>query len=297
MQRPVIVAAAATALLVSTRSIHSAAANRSASAVAAYDLHKDLQARKAEARRLLGKRTQFHVVNDVFLLAGGPSMSRHFFRRSVSLTRRATDAYLNNRFGKKPARAVSVYLFGNKRAYNRFCRTHHNGCGTPYGVYYYKHRRIVMNASPGLGTLTHELVHPIVETDFPDAPSWLNEGIASLFEYPHIPRKGEIHGLTNWRLPILRRALRSKQGRKLASLTHLFAVSDGKFRGRDEGLYYSMSRYLCQWLDSKNLLWKFYQRWRDTYPRDRTGTRAFERVVGMSPARANRDWVRWVKRL
>ena len=40
------------------------------------------------------------------------------------------------------------------------------GCGTPYGVYYHADRRIVMNVGPGIGTLTHELVHPIVEADF-----------------------------------------------------------------------------------------------------------------------------------
>jgi len=43
-----------------------------------------------------------------------------------------------------------------------------------------------MNAGLGLGTLTHELIHPIVETDFPRAPTWINEGIASLFEAPMI---------------------------------------------------------------------------------------------------------------
>jgi len=277
---------------------HAAPAKRVAAKRApAYDLTKDLELRKKEASRLLGKRTRFHVVQKVFLVAGAPSMGRRFFGRSVSLTKRATHAYFNKRFAKRPAKAVSVYLFGNKRAYNKFCRKHHGGCGTPYGVYYHSPRRIVMNASPGLGTLTHELVHPIVETDFPNAPSWLNEGIASLFEYPYIPRKGEIHGKTNWRLPQLRRAHRTKAGRTRASLGRLFSMSDRDFRGRYEGLYYSMSRYLAQWLDSKKMLWKFYQRWRDNYATDKSGAKAFKAVVGKTPAKANREWARWVKRL
>lgn len=263
----------------------------------AYELDKDLAARKQQARRLLGKGTRFAVVRKVFLVVGAPSMSRYYFRRSVRLTRRAMRAYFNKRFSRRPGKAVSVYLFGSKRSYNRFCRRHHHGCGTPYGVYYYKPRRIVMNARPGLGTLTHELVHPLVETDFPNAPNWINEGIASLFEYPYIPRPGEIHGKTNWRLPRLRRALRSRAGRRRASLKHLFSMSDRDFRGRYEGLYYSMSRYVCQWLDSKGLLWKFYQRWRDTYAADKSGAKAFRAVVGKTPAQANKRWVRWVKRL
>ena len=37
-------------------------------------------------------------------------------------------------------------------------------------------------AGLGLGTLTHELVHPLIEADFPSAPTWLNEGIATWYQ-------------------------------------------------------------------------------------------------------------------
>ena len=39
-----------------------------------------------------------------------------------------------------------------------------------------------MNSATALGTLSHELVHPYMETNFPNVPSWFNEGLASLYE-------------------------------------------------------------------------------------------------------------------
>jgi hypothetical protein len=58
-----------------------------------------------------------------------------------------------------------------------------------------------------------------------------------------------------------------------------------------------MARYVCQWLDERDMLWPFYQRWRDTYDQDPTGEAAFRAVVGQSPAEAHPAWARWVKRL
>jgi hypothetical protein len=137
-------------------------------------------------------------------------------------------------------------------------------------------------------------VHPLVETDFPRAPTWLNEGIASVFEAPSIPRPGEIHGVKNWRHPRLARALRSKDERAAARLDALFGMPDETFRDDDEDLHYAMARYACQWLDDRGLLWRFYQRWRDHVADDPTGAASFEAVVGSTPAGADAAWRRWV---
>jgi hypothetical protein len=53
----------------------------------------------------------------------------------------------------------------------------------------------------------HELVHPLVQTDFPRAPSWFEEGIAALFEKPVFDPLGELHGGRNWRSDRLDAAL------------------------------------------------------------------------------------------
>ncbi len=197
----------------------------------------------------------------------------------------------------RSARSASD-LFPEAKSYQAYCRAHLGGeCDSPFGMYHPNVRRIVMNAGPGLGTLTHELVHPIVETDFPRAPTWLNEGIASLFEAPVIPKAGEIHGVKNWRLPRLLSGMTSDAERKDARLDALFALTDDAFRGPKEKLYYATARYVCQWLDARGMLWPFYRAWRDGVESDPTGEKAFERATGQTPASANAAWTAWVKAL
>ena len=41
---------------------------------------------------------------------------------------------------------------------------------------------MLMNISTGGGTLVHELVHALIRPDFPNVPTWFNEGLASLYE-------------------------------------------------------------------------------------------------------------------
>ena len=49
---------------------------------------------------------------------------------------------------------------------------------TPYGYYSPEANALIMNMGPGAGTLSHELVHPYMEANFPEGPSWFNEGLA-----------------------------------------------------------------------------------------------------------------------
>jgi hypothetical protein len=261
-----------------------------------YDLPLDVAGRTQEAKQELGKRAAVETVEDVFILvtpAGAGSLSE-----TKAITKRVLEAYFNGRFAKKPAKAISVYLFPDAKPYEAYCQKRYGAeCGTPYGFYRPDERRIVMNAGPGIGTLTHELVHPIVETDFPQAPEWVNEGIASLFEALSMPAAGQIHGVKNWRHPRLLLALGSAKERTEASLPTLFGMSDATFRNDDEDLHYATARYLCQWLDQQGKLWPFYQRYRDNYATDPTGAASFQAITGKTPAEANDAWARWVKRL
>jgi len=262
----------------------------------AYDLASDVADRQKEALEDLGARAQVAIVEDTFVVAGPGG--RGALASAIDVTRRALGAYFNGRFTTRPTRAISVYLFPDAKRYGAYCKQRwQESCGSPYGFYLGAERRIVMNVGPGIGTLTHELVHPLVETDFPRAPSWINEGIASLFEQFYFAGPGEIRGGKNWRHPRLMRALRSKTERAHASLPALFAMSDEVFRGEREDLNYASARYFCQWLDQKKLLWPFYQTWRDGYAKDRTGQSAFIAVVGKTPAEADSEWAAWVRSL
>lgn len=263
----------------------------------AYDLPADREARIREARASLGPRTEASTVSDVFVLLGAGEWRGPAFQRSVSLVQSAMDAFLNGRFAKKPDHAISVYLFANAASYEAFCKSTYGApCIAHYGFYEPGKRFMVMNAGLGLGTLTHELVHPLVEADFPGAPTWLNEGIASVFEAPVIPKAGEIHGAKNWRHPRLLRALDGPE-KATTRLETLFAMSDTTFRGDGEDLHYAMARYTCQWLDQRGRLWAFYQRWRDDAANDPTGEKAFAHVTGQTPGEATGAWSKWVRAL
>ncbi|MBI5535693.1 MAG: hypothetical protein HY898_23380 [Deltaproteobacteria bacterium] len=259
----------------------------------AYDLAADRQRIVEEIHRELGARARTSVVADLFVLAAPPGTGA--VESSQPFVERVLEALFNDRFRTRPARAISVYLFPDAGSYEKYCKdTFHAPCISIYGFFNPPTRSLVMNIGLGIGTLSHELVHPILEADFPQAPTWINEGIASLYEAPVMPKRGEIHGRKNWRYPRLRAALGSPKEKSTTTLPGLLHMSDEHFRGDGEDLHYAMARYACQWLDQQGKLWKFYQRWRDNHEADPSGERAFEEVVGRSAEDANADWIRWV---
>lgn len=262
----------------------------------AYSLSADVGARRAAAVRELGKRASTEVVDDVFVFAS--PQGRSAVAGAVGIAKRALAAYFNGRFDTRPAQAISVLLFPGGTGYHAWCTARFGArCDSPYGFYMPGERVIVMNIGLGVGTLTHELVHPLVESDFPDAPDWIDEGIASLFERFTLPKAGEIHGVKNWRRPRLLQALASKKEHDGALPSALFGMSDSVFRGDDEDLHYATARYLCQWLDGRGQLWSFYHRWRGNVATDPTGEKSFAAVVGKAPREIDAQWARWVRAL
>ncbi|MGE0321369.1 MAG: hypothetical protein AB7K71_27800 [Polyangiaceae bacterium] len=254
----------------------------------------ELEETREALRSDLGDSIHLSTLRGTFVVAAPRAMSKATFAQSQKFVERVLDAYLNQRFDRLPARAVKVLLFPDARSYEAYCLSHYGEPpSTPYGFYRPDERQITMNLGPGVGTLTHELVHPILDADFPAAPEWLNEGIASLFEYPVVPRKGEIHGATNWRLPRLTRAIRSQSERSEATLSRLFQLDDSQFRGASEDLYYALARYFCQWLDGRGQLWAFYRLWRDQHAKDPSGITSFHQVTGKAPGDFDRDFQRW----
>jgi hypothetical protein len=276
------------------RAVVPAASTPSAVSEPPYDLIADQRRRAKTAKDELGPKAMSTVVSDVFVVIGPPGWQGGQFEQSVALMKNAMAGFMNGRFGKKPEEAISVYLFPNGATYEAFCTQKYSApCIAHFGFYEPGARYMVMNIGLGLGTLTHEIVHPLVEADFPRAPTWINEGIASVFEQPQLPKPGEIHGGKNWRHPRLKRALTTAE-RDRARLDRLFGMRDETFRGDGEDLHYAMARYVCQWLDERGKLWPFYQRWRDNREDDPTGERSFREIVGSTPAEAHAAWSKWV---
>lgn len=180
-------------------------------------------------------------------------------------------------FPRDPAPIIDVWLFRDRESYERHVKTLYGQAPpTPYGFYSRGHHALFMNIATGGGTLVHEIVHPFVEANFPDCPPWLNEGLGSLYEACD-EQDGRIRGLTNWRLPILQRAIR--QG-STVRLERLLAMDAPAFYKDDHGTHYAQARYLCYYLQEQGRLQRFYRAFSAHRRQDPTGRATLLEVLG-----------------
>ena len=198
-------------------------------------------------------------------------------RRAVGTVKWAVDKLKKSYFTKDPDEILDIWLFKDKPSYEHHTATiFRTKPSTPFGYFSHVDRALVMNISTGGGTLVHEIVHPFVASNFPECPSWLNEGLGSLYEQS-AERGGRIVGLTNWRLAGLQRAIRQGQ---VPSFETLCSTTTRQFYDEDPGTNYAQARYLCYYLQEKGLLEKFYHRFFSRQESDPTGYQTLQEVLG-----------------
>ncbi len=218
---------------------------------------------------------------------GGEAAVRRSAEHTVTwAVRRLKESY----FQADPDEILDVWLFSDAASYRRYAKElFDDEPTTPYGYYSPRHRALVMNISTGGGTLVHEIVHPFVRADFPEAPAWLNEGLGSLFEQSG-ERDGRIVGFTNWRLAGLKTAIRAG---RLPTFRALTATDTDAFYAGDTS--YAQARYLLYYLQEQGLLREFYSRFRADRARDPTGYSILVEVLGARDMDAfQRRWQAWV---
>ncbi|MHB8875631.1 MAG: C39 family peptidase [Myxococcaceae bacterium] len=207
----------------------------------------------------------------------------------------AIDLLRKDFFPKDPPKLLDVWVFKDRRSYESNARALFGSTPqTPYGYYLEEHRALVMNIAPGYGTLVHELVHPFIEANVPAAPPWINEGLASLYERP-AEVKGHLVGLSNWRLPGLKAAIKA---RTVPSFARLTAMDAAAFYEDDEGTHYAQARYLCQYLQEKGQLVDLVRRLRERGRDDPSGYGALQAALGEKDMAAfGRRWELWASKL
>src|SRR5438128_7902621 len=175
-------------------------------------------------------------------------------QRTHDTVKWAVEKLKQDYFTKDPQNILEIWLFKDDTSYSKHAKEFFNDePDTPYGYYSSAHKALVMNIATGGGTLVHEIVHPFIEANFPNCPSWFNEGLGSLYEQSG-EIDGHIHGFTNWRLPGLQQAIRAHA---VPSFKTLMALETDAFYNEDKGTNYGQSRYLCYYLQQKGLLIKF----------------------------------------
>ena len=250
-----------------------------------------LNTRQAELQNKLAGQGYTVLIESTYLVIGDESPST-VKNRATGFFRWTTGLLEKDFFAKRPDKIIEVWLFKNEATYRKGAKKFFDDTpDTPYGYYSPSDDALIMNIGPGAGTLSHELVHPYMETNFPNVPAWFNEGLASLYEQPR-ERNGHMWGTTNWRLPGLHKMIRDK------SIPSLSTLLDTSRSGFYEASYdsYAYARFLCQYLQDHGKLIEFYNKFlADT--KDRTGKAALEAVLGQSLATFDPVFRKWALEL
>ena len=237
----------------------------------------------------------FHIlIQKPFVVIGDESPQR-VRSRAVRTVKWAVEHIKQDYFSSDPTAIIDIWLFKDKDSYEQNCRKlFRTDPGTPFGFYSSAHRALVMNISTGGGTLVHEIVHPFMESNFPECPSWFNEGLASLYEQSG-ERNGQIIGRTNWRLRGLQLAIESD---RLGSFEELCTTTRREFYDDPNGTNYAQARYLCYYLQENGLLRKFYRQFLDSADQDPGGYQTLQRVLGREDMdQFQREWEAYVMKL
>ncbi len=233
------------------------------------------------------------VVRSPFVLAGDLSQDEleSWYDGSIAPAVRAMQAAY---FKTPPNAPVTVLLFRGETSYNHYCvKLFGDRDISVFGYYKPNLRTLVLNVDTGGGTLLHELTHALVDFDFPQAPDWLNEGLASLHEQCRFrtgPNGPWIEGLVNWRLEGLQEVIRQGRLRSLESL-----VVDPEFRGHLVGANYAQARFFCLYMQDKGVLEQVFEDCRRDPTEDPRGLKAIATAFpDMTWSQLDADFQAWV---
>jgi hypothetical protein len=251
----------------------------------------ELAAHKAALEHRLARQGFTVVVEPPFVVIGDEP-ARAVKQHATGILRWAIHLLEAEYFPHRPDKLIEIWLFRDKATYMAGAKKFFDDTpDTPYGYYAPSHDAMVMNIGLGAGTLVHEIVHPYVEANFPAAPAWFNEGLASMYERPS-EREGHILGKVNWRLPNLKKQIAN---RRLPALATLLTTTADQFYNAEFDAY-AYARYLLFYLQEQGKLTEFYNRF-VTDDVDHTGKAALEAVLGGPLDGFEPTWRAWVAAL
>lgn len=159
---------------------------------------------------------------------------------------------------------------------------------------FYNHDNRILIAQHLGQVMTHEFTHALHNADLDplnqDHPTWLAEGLATLFESAHF-EGDKLVPADNFRLRYIQGAVR--RGR-LIRLQPLLEMDQKRFVS-NATLAYGESGSLLLYLYEQNLLRRFYDTFKGNYDKDKTGKLALEEVTGKSLDDLEQDWKTWIR--
>ena len=166
--------------------------------------------------------------------------------------------------------------------------------GSSHGYYSHNSRQVHCR-SVGM-VLMHEFTHALHHADQRARgqrhPTWVSEGLASLFESAEVCDR-TLRVQPNHRALVIRELAAS---RKCIPWAEFFRLSRGQFMDQPRACY-AQARHIMLYLHEAGLLRAWYETYVARFDSDPTGTTAVEMVLGKPLADAEADWKKWVVRL
>ena len=248
--------------------------------------------RRAQLERA-GAGFESAVVGSFVIVASGP-MPRAVRDEAAETVAWASRLLRADFFAHDPGAILTIWVFPDEESYMRGTSAVLGIVpDTPYGFYRPCKHALVVDAGYGYGTLVHELTHAFMDGDFPDAPVWMKEGLASLFEAPR-EEEGHLRGATNWRLPELQRAIAAGRA---PSFDRMADAGRGAFSGKEGPLFYATARYLCFYLQERGLLRGYYAAFRARSGTDANGLGTLRDATARDLGALRREWEGFVMAL
>jgi hypothetical protein len=159
------------------------------------------------------------------------------------------------------------------------------------------------------GTFAHELFHLMVRGNFGDAPPWLDEGMAALYEVSGFENDRAV-GVTNWRGKILRELWATRPSlRQLVQMdrSSFDDIDDAPYRGdgREElvagakqAVNHATARYFMLYLQERGQLRRVYEAFFNRKVTDQPGRQAIELLeseLQRSIDQVDADFAEWFK--
>ena len=250
----------------------------------------DFAQRVMELRKRLPKGFSY-LIQKPFIVIGDEARE-DLEQRAQHTVKWFTDQIQKKYFPEDPPIIYEIWLFRDNASYRKYTREiFHDDPDTPFGYCSSEHSALIMNIATGGGTLCHEIVHAFIPSNFPECPSWFNEGLGSMYEQCGT-RNGEAVGLTNWRLENLQEKVRKES---LPSFETLCGTSSSQFYNMRKGDNYAQARYLLYYLQEKGLLEKYYREFRTNVKSDPGGFKTLKLVLNEKDMKSFQEkWEKWV---
>ena len=214
----------------------------------------------------------------VFILRG--RLSKEMAAQAISLAR-AVQRDVARRFlgegDKSLLPPVDLCLFATTASHRAFANAVFGDAEkhSDLGFYYPGERVVAANLGWSLGNLRHEMAHALLGDDFPEIPSWLNEGFGALYGTAAQGKDGFFF-LVNYRLKDLRAA---RAAGTLPDLAALAASDPRDVYGDGAPAFYGLSRYLLLFLEAQGRLKDFYVQMKAEPPTRARQVKLLERFV------------------